>query len=69
MSDTSQMLFVNANHVRSDRLAPGGGFQGSGVSGDPTRASAELGEKLLQIKIDNAVAEIRASMARTRERH
>jgi creatinine amidohydrolase/Fe(II)-dependent formamide hydrolase-like protein len=35
------------------------------VSGDPTRASVELGEKLLQIKIDNAVAEIRASLART----
>jgi creatinine amidohydrolase/Fe(II)-dependent formamide hydrolase-like protein len=65
MSDTSQMLFVNQNYVRTDKLAPGGGFEGSGVSGDPTRASVELGEKLLQIKIDNAVAEIRASMART----
>lgn len=64
MSDTSQMLFVNQNHIRRDRLAPGGGFEGSGVSGDPTKASVELGEKILQIKIDNAVAEIRASLAR-----
>jgi creatinine amidohydrolase/Fe(II)-dependent formamide hydrolase-like protein len=51
--------------VRTDKLAPAGGFEGSGVSGDPTRASIELGEKLLQIKIGNAVAEIRASLART----
>ncbi|MGH7501014.1 MAG: creatininase family protein [Longimicrobiales bacterium] len=68
MSDTSQMMFVNAKHIRTDRLAPAGGFEGSGVSGDPTRASPELGEKLLQIKIDNAIAQIRTSTAATQER-
>jgi creatinine amidohydrolase/Fe(II)-dependent formamide hydrolase-like protein len=61
--DTSEMLAVNPNHVRMDKRASGGGFQGSGVSGDPTKASAEIGRKLLQIKIDHAVAQIRASVA------
>lgn len=61
--DTSQMLFVNPHHVRMDAAAPQGGFEGSGVSGDPTLATPELGEVQLRIKIDNALAQIRASIA------
>lgn len=61
--DTSQMLFVNPNHVRMDVAAPDGGFEGSGVSGDPSLATAALGEAQLRIKIDNALAQIRASIA------
>jgi creatinine amidohydrolase len=63
MLDTSELLFVNPALVRRDRLAPGGGFPDSGVSGDPTKASAELGKALVQIKVDNAVAQIRALLA------
>jgi creatinine amidohydrolase len=61
--DTSQMLFVNPNHVRMDLAAPDGGFEGSGVSGDPSLATAALGEVQLRIKIDNALAQIRSSIA------
>src|SRR5919106_1870838 len=63
--DTSEMLFVNARHVRKNKLAPGGGYDNSGVSGDPTKASPELGKVFLQIKIDNAVAQIKGLMAGT----
>lgn len=63
ISDTSQLMFVNAEHVRLDRRAPGGGSPDSGVSGDPTKASAAIGEVVVRIKIDNAVAQIRASLA------
>ncbi len=63
MVDTSELLFVNPALVRRDRLAPGGGFPDSGVNGDPTKATAELGKALVQIKIDNALAQIRASRA------
>lgn len=62
MVDTSQMLFVNPNHVRMDKAAPQGGFEGSGVSGDPTLATAARGDAQLRIKIDNAVAQIRSSI-------
>jgi creatinine amidohydrolase len=58
---TSEMLFVNAAYVRHDRLAPGNAD--NGVSGDPRKASAEIGRVLVQIKIDNAVAQIRRSLA------
>ncbi len=63
--DTSEMLFVNPKHIRKNKIAPGGGYQNSGVSGDPTRSSAALGKVFLQIKIDNALAQIKAMMAGT----
>jgi creatinine amidohydrolase/Fe(II)-dependent formamide hydrolase-like protein len=67
LSDTAQMMAVNMAHVRTDRMVAGGGFQGSGVSGDPTKGSAELGRRILQFKIDNAVAQIRALRAERRD--
>lgn len=66
MVDTSELLFVNPALVRKDRLAPSGGSADSGVNGDPTKATAELGKKLVQIKIDNALAQIRAAGAAKR---
>ncbi len=65
IQDTSEMLFVNAKHVRKNKLAPGGGYENSGVSGDPTKATAELGKMFLQIKIDNAIAQAKGLMAGT----
>jgi creatinine amidohydrolase/Fe(II)-dependent formamide hydrolase-like protein len=63
ITDTSQMMYVNALHIRHDKLARLGGFENSGVSGNPTLASPEIGERLLRFKIDNALAQIRASLA------
>ena len=60
MLDTSELLYVNPKLVRTDRLAPNGGSRDSGVSGDPTKASAEIGAELLKIKIDHALAQIRS---------
>ncbi len=65
MVDTSELLFVNPVLVRRDRLAPSGGSPDSGVNGDPTKATAALGKALVQIKIDNALAQIRALRATT----
>jgi creatinine amidohydrolase len=58
--DTSELLFVNPKHVRRNKFAPGGGYENSGVSGDPSKSSPELGKVFLQIKIDNALAQIKA---------
>ena len=63
--DTSEMMFVNPAHVRPSKMAPGGGYENSGVSGDPTMATADLGEIFIQIKVDNAVAQSRGLMAGT----
>jgi creatinine amidohydrolase/Fe(II)-dependent formamide hydrolase-like protein len=63
--DTSEMLFVNPKHIRPAKIANGGGYENSGVSGDPTKATAELGRIFLQIKIDNAVAQMKGLLAGT----
>ena len=61
ISDTSILLYVEPRHIRQDRLAPGGGFEGSGVSGNPTRASVEYGEVGMRMRVDAAVRQIRAA--------
>jgi creatinine amidohydrolase/Fe(II)-dependent formamide hydrolase-like protein len=63
--DTSEMLAVNPAHVRKNKMAPGGGYQGSGVTGDPSKSTAELGHIFIKIKVDNAVAQIKGLMAGT----
>ena len=63
--DTSELLFVNAKHVRMKKLAPGGGYENSGVSGDPSKSTAAIGKALLQIKINLAVTQAKALMAGT----
>jgi creatinine amidohydrolase len=63
ISDTSQLLHVAPEHIRDDRRAPLGGFDGSGVSGDPTRASAERGRRGIELKVDAAVRQLEALMA------
>lgn len=57
VQDTSELLFVAPQHVRRDRLS-GNDYPNNGVSGDPSIASPELGRRFLQIKIDNAVAQV-----------
>ncbi|HJU75372.1 MAG TPA: creatininase family protein [Gemmatimonadaceae bacterium] len=61
---TSELMFVNAGYVRRDKIAPG--TPESGVVGDPSKASAEIGKALVQIKIDNAVRQMKASLAEKR---
>jgi creatinine amidohydrolase/Fe(II)-dependent formamide hydrolase-like protein len=56
--DTSELLFVAPKHIRRDRLT-GNQYPGNGVSGDPAKSTPELGKTFLQIKIDNALAQIK----------
>ena len=45
ISDTSQLLAIAPQHIRKDKLAKGGGAEGSGVSGDPTKATGRRASK------------------------
>lgn len=64
--DTSTLMAVEAASfkkgqlVRWDKIAPGGGFEGSGVSGDPTRASVDRGKVGNQLKVEAAVNQIKS---------
>jgi creatinine amidohydrolase len=62
--DTSILWAVAPEHIRQDRLAPGGGFEGSGVSGDPTKASQAYGRKGMELKVEAALRQIRELMGR-----
>jgi creatinine amidohydrolase/Fe(II)-dependent formamide hydrolase-like protein len=57
------MYFKKGQLIRWDKLARGGGFEGSGVTGNPSLASAEFGRKGLDFKVNAAVEQIRALTA------
>ena len=59
--DTSELMAVYAKGIREDQLVSANKkFFGlsSGVNGDPTKASAEYGRKLLNLKIQAALKQI-----------
>ena len=60
---TSELMYIRPELVKTDRLAP----NANGVSGDPTKASPEIGKYLLDIKINLALAQIRQSLAAPRQ--
>ena len=59
--DTSELMAVYGPGVRDALRQPGGGhlFRETGVIGDPTKASAEIGQKMLSLKIEAAVNQIK----------
>jgi sterol desaturase/sphingolipid hydroxylase (fatty acid hydroxylase superfamily)/creatinine amidohydrolase/Fe(II)-dependent formamide hydrolase-like protein len=61
--DTSEMLYVYPGGVRESRVYESAHSASRGVSGDPTRASAEIGQKMIALKVRAAVDEIQASSA------
>lgn len=63
ITDTSQLMAIDPRLVRRDKLADRGGFDGSGVSGNPTRATVAYGKKGLELKIETAVKRIREMTA------
>lgn len=63
ITDTSILMYVAPEHIRMDERAPGGGFEGSGVSGNPTRASAEYGEVGMRLRVEAAVSQARELIA------
>jgi creatinine amidohydrolase/Fe(II)-dependent formamide hydrolase-like protein len=55
ISDTSQMLHVKPGGVRKDQIKAWGGPKDSGVSGDPMKATAEIGRMGIEFKINAAI--------------
>ena len=55
ITDTSQMMFVKPAGIRKDQIKPWGGPQDSGVSGDPTKASADIGRMGVEFKVNAGI--------------
>jgi creatinine amidohydrolase/Fe(II)-dependent formamide hydrolase-like protein len=60
ISDTSQMLHVHPAGIRRDRIVPWGGAKDSGVTGDPARATAEIGRMGIEFKVNAGLNQYRA---------
>jgi len=56
--ETSVMLALDPRSVRMDKLVLDGPFERTGATGDPTRATAFKGERLLAARVDDIVAAI-----------
>lgn len=59
-SDTSQLLYVFADGIRTDKLLPSGGGPDSGVNGDPTKATAAIGKIAIDQKVNFAIEQYKA---------
>jgi len=64
--DTSQLLVAAPQHIRLDKRAKGGGFEGSGVTGDPSRASVDYGNKAIELKVEATLRQLKELMAEQR---
>jgi creatinine amidohydrolase len=64
--DTSQLLAAAPQHIRLDKRAKGGGFEGSGVTGDPSRASVDYGRKAIELKVEATLRQLKELMAEQR---
>jgi creatinine amidohydrolase/Fe(II)-dependent formamide hydrolase-like protein len=61
--DTSELLFIAPQHIRTDRLV-GNDYENNGVSGiNQAKSSPEIGRQLMQIKLDNAIAQAKRMMS------
>ncbi len=65
--DTAELMALAPGDVRENLLAPKAWPSGkTGVDGDPSLATAEIGRELLELKIAAGVAELRKNMAAMR---
>jgi creatinine amidohydrolase/Fe(II)-dependent formamide hydrolase-like protein len=58
--ETSVVLALDPRSVRMGQLAPAGDFAASAATGDPTRATAFKGERLLAARVDDMVSALAA---------
>lgn len=65
--DTSQLLAIDPSGIRPSKLVAGHAGDGTGVVGNPARASAEYGKKGLEFKIEAAVRQLRAHRESSRK--
>jgi creatinine amidohydrolase/Fe(II)-dependent formamide hydrolase-like protein len=60
ITDTSQLMYIFPAGIRADKRLPSGGSPTSGVNGDPTKATAEIGKRAIDFKVNAGVDQYRA---------
>ena len=64
--DTASLLFLKPDMLRLDKFGLGVAGDGSGLVGNPSRATAAFGERILEMQIAAAVRQIRTLRERRR---
>ena len=64
LQGTALLLAVVPEHVRTDQISVGRGMDVDGVSGDPTRATVEIGQKGMDLKHEAAMKQISELIAK-----
>lgn len=65
--DTSSLMFLNPSMLRLDRMGPGKAGDGQGHVGNPAKATALFGKRILEMQIEdgaNQIEELRVSSRR-----
>jgi creatinine amidohydrolase/Fe(II)-dependent formamide hydrolase-like protein len=58
--DTSSLMYLNPSMLRFDRMGAGTSGDGQGHVGNPTRATALFGKRILEMQVEDAVSQIQA---------
>ncbi len=66
--DTSSLMYINPSMLRFDKLGPGKQGDGQGHTGNPAKATALFGKRILEMQIEDATAQIRDLRVSSRRR-
>ena len=53
-------MYVQPSGIRLNKILPSGGGPESGVNGDPSKATAEIGKVAIDFKVNAAIAQYNA---------
>jgi len=66
--DTASLMYINPSMLRFDKLVPGKQGDGQGHVGNPAKATAIFGKRILEMQIEDATAQIRELRVSSRRR-
>lgn len=66
--DTASLMYINPSMLRFDKMVVGKAGDGQGHVGDPAKATALFGRRILEMQIDDATAQIRELRVSSRRR-
>ena len=66
--DTASLMYINPSMLRFDKLVPGKQGDGQGHVGNPAKATAVFGKRILEMQIEDATAQIRELRVSSRRR-
>ena len=66
--DTASLMYINPSMLRFDRMTVGKAGDGQGHVGNPAKATALFGRRILEMQIDDATTQIRELRVSSRRR-